>query len=826
MKIKYCVDKIIYKNLPDKRYIHINGWVFSKDSEEIQMFSVLNGQQIYHKRFSVERPDVHKKYQRQGIRLKCGFDIKFSLDDNMIPQNYALYVKKNGEAKKLYEVKEEKFKEIEDTSSLLINIDGIYIDKNHIVVNGWALSEVDSHVKFEIADREGKLVDWSMEAKRRQDLYKLHLIEKENVFCGFKGQFLYKEENEYTLKISDSVNEKKIDLKPAQLWKDHKYEARKGFVKQAVKKLKVKNVIKVARYISENGFSGLGTYLKDRINSNAKSYDEWFKEHQLTQEQIEKQKKKTFAYSPKISIIVPTYNTPLNFLKEMVESLQNQTYSNWELCIGDGSEGNKELEEALARYAREDERIKYQILSKNLGISGNTNGALELATGEYVGLLDHDDALAVNALYEVVKALQETDYDVLYTDEDMTSYDMKKHMDPKFKPDFSLDLLCSHNYITHFFVVKTEIIRGIGGFRSEFDGSQDYDLIFRCVEQAKQIKHIPKILYYWRMHENSVAGNPASKMYAYEAGKRAIEEHFKRTGVSARVEHMDLWGMYHVIYDTPGNPLVSIIIPNKDHTDDLDKCIRSIQERSAYKSIEFVVVENNSDKKETFEYYEKIQKEYENIRVVYWKEDFNYSAINNFGVQYAKGEYLLFLNNDTEIINETAISELLGCCMREDVGIVGAKLLYEDDTVQHAGVVIGFGGFAGHVFVGLDKDDYGYMVRPRINCNYSAVTAACMMTSKEIFDSVGGFTEAFKVSLNDVDYCLKVREKGKWVVYNAHSLWHHYESKSRGYEDTPEKIQRFESEIQRFRKKWSQILEEGDPFYNPNFAIEKAPFQL
>ena len=403
---------------------------------------------------------------------------------------------------------------------------------------------------------------------------------------------------------------------------------------------------------------------------------------------------------------------------------------------------------------------------------------------------------------------------------------MKVHKDPKFKPDFSMDLLCSHNYITHFFVVKTEIIKKIGGFRSEFDGSQDYDLIFRCVEEAKQIKHIPKILYYWRMHENSVAGNPASKMYAYEAGKRAIEEHFKRTGVSAKVEHTELWGMYHVIYDTPGDPLVSIIIPNKDHIEDLEKCVSSIQEKSSYRNIEFIIVENNSEKEKTFAYYEELEKRYDNVKVVYWKKEFNYSAINNFGVQYANGDYLLFLNNDTEIINDTAISEMLGCCMREDVGIVGAKLLYEDDTIQHAGVVIGIGGFAGHVFVGLDKDDYGYMVRPRINCNYSAVTAACMMTSKEDFLSVGGFTEEFAVALNDVDYCLKIREKGKWVVYNAFSLWHHYESKSRGYEDTPEKIRRFENEISKFQKRWKTLLEEGDPFYNPNFSLEKEPFNL
>lgn len=571
-KIRFCVDQVVYKNIPNHRYIKINGWILSTEDDTVQVFSVLNGKQIYHKRFAVERPDVQKKFKRKNVRLKSGFDIQIDLEET-VPEEYILYVKKNGVTQKLYTLDRNDFEEIEDRKSLTLNIDGIYIDKAHIVVNGWSVSQTDRDIEYKVTDNMGNDVETSLELRKRQDLYKLRLTDKKHILCGFKATFLYEEDKEYTLKVSDTVDEKNVDLVPEELWKAHRYEARKGFLFQALKKAKVKNLIKVYRYIAENGLKGLGNYLVERINSNVKPYDEWFKENQLTEKEIEAQKNKKFDYEPKISIIVPTYNTPLKFLKEMVESLENQTYSNWELCIGDGSEGNQELEEALKAYQEKDKRIKYKILPKNRGISGNTNGALELATGEYVGLLDHDDALAINALYEVVNALQETDYDVIYTDEDMTSYDMKVHKDPKFKPDFSMDLLCSHNYITHFFVVKTEIIKKIGGFRSEFDGSQDYDLIFRCVEEAKQIKHIPKILYYWRMHENSVAGNPASKMYAYEAGKRAIEEHFKRTGVSAKVEHTELWGMYHVIYDTPGDPLVSIIIPNKDHIEDLEKCV-------------------------------------------------------------------------------------------------------------------------------------------------------------------------------------------------------------------------------------------------------------
>ena len=510
----------------------------------------------------------------------------------------------------------------------------------------------------------------------------------------------------------------------------------------------------------------------------------------------------------------------------MIDSVLAQTYAKWELCIADGSEGDKEVESELERYGQKDNRIKYRILEKNLGISGNTNGALELATGEYIGLFDHDDILAPSALYEVVKCLQKKDYDILYTDEDKVDGDGKEHMDPNFKPDFSIDLFRSHNYITHFFVVKKKIVDEIGGFRKEFDGSQDYDLMFRCIERAESIKHIPMILYHWRVHMNSVAGDPSSKMYAYEAGKRAIEEHLKRVGIDATVEHVGLWGMYHVRYKVHGDPLVSVVIPNKDHVSDLKKCIQSLYTVNQYKNFEIVIVENNSEEKETFTYYESLQKEHDNIRVIMWKGDFNYSAINNYGVKETKGEYLLFLNNDTEVISPDAIEEMLGCCMRDDVGAVGAKLLYEDDTVQHAGVVIGFGGYAGHVNTGIGRNDYGYMVRARINCNYSAVTAACMMTKKTLFNEVGGFDEQFVVACNDVDYCLKLRELNKWIVFDAFAEWYHYESKSRGYEDTREKQKRFDGEVEKFQKKWKRILDEGDPFYNRNFPITQAPFTL
>ena len=555
-------------------------------------------------------------------------------------------------------------------------------------------------------------------------------------------------------------------------------------------------------------------------------YEEWLAKNKVTDGELERQKKHSFEYSPIISLIVPTYHTPLNYLRQMIESVLDQSYSNWELCIAEGSGGNKKVEDIIKEYAEKDSRIKVRVLDKNYGIAGNSNEALDMVKGEYIALFDHDDLLTPDALFEVVQSLQETKHDIIYTDEDKVDGDMIAYLDPNFKPDWSPDLFCSHNYITHLFVVKKSILDKVGGFRKEFEGSQDYDLMFRCIEKAESIWHIPKILYHWRVHDNSVAGDPESKLYAYEAGRKAIEEHYQRMGVEAKVEIMELWGMYHSIYATPDNPLVSIIIPNKDHIGELKVCLTSLFKRNTYENFEVIIVENNSTEEETFNYYKKIQENYKNIKVIHWKGEFNYSAINNFGVKHTAGDYILFLNNDTKVINPTAISELLGCCMQKEVGIVGAKLLFKDNTVQHAGVVIGFGGFAGHVNTGIHKNSFGYMVRARINGNYSAVTAACMMVKRSVFEEVDGFTEEFKVGLNDVDFCLKVRETGRRVIFNAHSLWYHYESKSRGYETTPEKLERFEGEIALFQKRWPEILRDGDPYYNKNFVVELGPYKL
>lgn len=599
---------------------------------------------------------------------------------------------------------------------------------------------------------------------------------------------------------------------------------------------KPKNIIKGIKYLFKNGIGLFVTKIKQVFWGMDYYYPKWFEKHKSDSEELERQKKDSFAYEPIISVIVPTYNTPEQYLREMIESVMAQSYENWQLCIADGSDTEKGAgrlaRDVIKEYMSGDSRITCTFLDENKGISENTNSALELAKGEYVGLFDHDDLLEPDALYHVVKALNESTtshkgaYDIIYTDEDMINSKGNKRMNPKFKPDFSMDLILVHNYITHFFVVKKELIHKVGGFDREYDGAQDYDLILKCIEQTNRITHIPRILYHWRVHKNSTAGNPKSKEYAYDAGRRALKAHLDRVGIKAEVGFTDMIGLYDVRYIIDKEPLISIVIPNKDHIDDLTKCVSSIYDKSTYKSFEFVVVENGSTEEETFQYYEAMEKEHDNFHVVKWEKGFNYSAINNFGVSKAKGEYILLLNNDTELISPDALSRMLGICMRDDVGAVGAKLFFADDTVQHAGIVIGFAGYAGHVFSCYKDTDMGYMMRARINSNFSAVTAACLMTPKAVFDEVGGLCEEFVVAGNDVDYCLRVGKAGFLVTYCANAKWYHYESKSRGYEDTPEKKARFEREISLFREKWQDILRDGDPFYNINFPVSLPPFTL
>ena len=578
-------------------------------------------------------------------------------------------------------------------------------------------------------------------------------------------------------------------------------------------------------------------------------YGGWIKYNEPSEEELKKQSKVKFKNAPKISVIVPMYNTPETFFKDLVDCMIDQTYSNWELCLADGS---KEQNEALKKYWEKDERIKYKFLNENKGIAGNTNAAIEMATGDYIALLDHDDVLAKYALYEMVYAINKyPEAEFLYSDEDKVDEHGNRY-DAYFKTDFAPDSLRSQNYICHFSVFRKDLMDKLEGFRPDYDGAQDYDIFLRMSEIAehKNIIHIPKILYHWRVHSESTAKlNSNAKNYAFEAGKKAIGDHLKRIGLEGEVTEGCIDGIYRVDYKVKGNPKVSILIPNKDGEDILKVCIDSILEKTTYDNYEIIVIENNSTSTEIYDYYKEIIKN-KKIRVVNYntgkeikkasecsleftnsnrievKPGFNYSAIINFGARNAKGEYSIQLNNDTELITPNWLEIMIGYIQREDVGAVGVKLYFPDETIQHAGITVGIGGIAGNRFKSIPKDGHGYFAKESMVENLSAVTGACLMTKTKVYEEVDWMDETLAVAFNDVDFCLKIREKGYLVVFNPYVEFWHYESKSRGQEDSPEKIKRFQGEISRFEEKWGDILNSGDPYYNINLSLDTEVYHM
>lgn len=532
--------------------------------------------------------------------------------------------------------------------------------------------------------------------------------------------------------------------------------------------------------------------------------------------------------SPKISIALPLYNTPEKFLKECIKSCVKQTYANFQLCIADGSdkenaEKNKKIIESF-----KDSRIEYIPLEKNEGIAANTNCALAACNGDYITLLDHDDCLYPNALYEVAAAINKTGADMLYSDEIVLDAKLKNLVSYQFKPDYSPYFLRSCNYITHLCVFSKKLFNAVGAYLdSRFDGAQDYDLILRLTEKAEKIHHIPKVLYIWRSHSKSTAaGIENAKPQAIKAGEYALEEYFANEAVSATVTAQPGFaGSYRVKYKISGEPMVSVIIPNKDHTADLKKCLDSLYKNAGYKNMQVIIAENNSTSPETFEFYEKAKNSYTGLTVVKYEGGFNFSAVNNFAVKSAAGEYLLLLNNDIEIISEGFIREMLSICQQKNIGAVGAKLLYPDNTVQHAGVIVGIGGTAGHSHKGHAADNAGDMYRLVTTQNYLAVTGAALMIKKDLYLKHGGLDEEnFAVAFNDVDLCLRLYKDGFLNVYTPYAVAYHYESKSRGYDNTGANAERYEKERKAFCDKYADILKNGDPYYNPHFTYKYENF--
>ncbi|MBN1445117.1 MAG: glycosyltransferase [Candidatus Omnitrophica bacterium] len=573
--------------------------------------------------------------------------------------------------------------------------------------------------------------------------------------------------------------------------------------------------------IKQQGLRPLAKKISVEVQS-FNTYKAWIEQN--GNKAISYQKNTKFAYAPRISIIITVFNPPLRILKSTLNSVLNQTYANWELCIAD-ARSNNNVKKILEEYAKKDARIKVVFLEENKGIAGNLNEALKIASGEFIGFVDHDDELHLSAAYEIIQLLNtNNDIDFIYTDEDKLSI-MGKRFSPHFKPDWSPDMLRSFNYIGHFAVIRKNVIDKIGGFKIELEykGSQDYDLLLRLSEQTQKIEHIPKVLYHYRARKCQNADK--TKRVVPENAQKVLSEHIHRLGLKGKVDFTDFSGHYRIRYAIDNNPAVSIIIPNKDNLDKFRKCISSVLNKSTYKNYEIFIVDNQSAGKEIFEYYEELRKTHK-IRILNHNKPFNFSAVNNYAVPLVGSEYLIFLNNDTEVITPSWIESMLEFAQRSDVGAVGAKLYYPNDTIQHAGVIIWNNGMINHAFRNFHKNQPGYMARTAIIQNYSAVTAACMMTKKSIFNEVGGFNENFAVYYNDIDFCLRIREKGYLIIWTPYAELYHHESHTIGRNMTEEKGKTLERECLLCRKKWGSIFKKGDPYYNPNLSLTKEDFSL
>lgn len=804
------VAECIRLHVQDKKQLIIRGF-FPEDNPEKRTLKVyVNQKEMPISIICTEGSEVRRRYLH--YRMNVGQEITASLQ---LPEEAMTDFKVcsclGTEETEVFHANRKQFEKL--VHHLDSNLEMERFEENQFILTGWSAAGEETACKVIV---DGTEVSTEVHWKYRKDVVDVIPELSSDAKCGFEIYVPDKGGSKLTLKLSADGREST-------------YVAALDKIRHGENGQDTANIFqKTLRYWKNYGLKNTIKKVCQKLSGQRDygNYEDFLKKYGVKEEELARQRQETFENSPCFSIAVPLYQTKEKYLREMIESVQAQTYTNWELCLADGSGREHSLQPVVGEYIAKDKRIKYCLLDSNEGIAGNTNEALKMADGDFVVLTDHDDLLSPEALYQCAKAVQkEPQTDVIYSDEDKVDMSGKKFFEPHFKSDYNIDLLCTMNYICHLFVVRKDVMERAGLFESCYDGAQDHDFILRCTEKAEHIVHIPKVLYHWRCHAQSTSENPESKLYAFENGCKAVKAHYDRIGIPAEVEQGPFYGMYRTHYLWKEQPLVSILIPNKDHAADLKKCMDSIEEKSTYRNFEFIIVENNSTEEETFAYYKEIEKR-DNVRVLYYKEDFNYSRINNFGAKEANGEYVLLLNNDTEMIEPDSIKEMLDVCMRPDVGIVGAKLIFEDNTIQHAGVIIGFGGVAGHAFIGQDRDDNGYFSRIISVQDLSAVTAACLMVRRSVFDEVEGLNEEFKVAFNDIDFCLKVRKAGYLVVYNPYAQFYHYESKSRGQEDSADKVARFQQEIGLFGERWGELLEHGDPYYNPNLTLDKADFSL
>lgn len=682
--------------------------------------------------------------------------------------------------------------------------------ENAIHVSGWVIGrKPENNVAITVCGVNGETVPFSLHTAKRADIVLAFFGDNASYNAGFFVDIPMEGDETFYLTFTETeegnvIEEKTFPLNREGIEKTNRIKEKKAVIREKIHAVR--------------HFAGRVIHIEDI------RYQKWFLQNRATKEELKKERETEFSKPILFSILVPVYHTPPRVLDEMVESVLQETYPHFELCIVNADPTDKAMIERLKKWQEKDDRIRVAFLTENKGISGNTNEAMKLAKGEFIALLDHDDVLEPDALYCYRKALEENpNIDLLYSDEDKISYNSKKYFFPYFKSDWNPVLLSRNNFICHFLMVRKSLASEVGGWNKEYDGAQDHDFLFRITEKTDRIVHIPRILYHWRVSPASTASKGSNKEYALDAGRRAIEAHFKRIGVNVTVKNASIAGWYKPSVILKDKPLVSVLIPNKDHIEDLNQCITSLFEKCTYSNFEIIIIENNSENPETFAYYDRITKEHSNVRVLLWNGEFNYSAINNFGAESAEGEYLFLLNNDTEVLSPDLFENMLGYFQTGNVGIVGIKLLYPDRTIQHAGVLLGKSGLAVHEFVGEPADSVRYFCYPNTSRNVSAVTAAAMMVRRDVFREVSGLDESYKVAFNDIAFCLKVQKKGYSVVYDADSTMIHYESKSRGAEDTPEKYERQSHEVEKLSAEWESYSEgrfSVDPYYNPNLSYQ------
>ncbi len=760
------IDEITFHLSEIEKVIYIRGWSFSNTKKNSKYSVEINGVNYIPQMKWKKREDVIQAFQRPP-QSEEGFELYIYYTKESVIENFKLIASNLIEQQIILNLNDKEISQLVKKKSFTWGIDQCIQSNFHYYIEGFAYSGLNHFPTIQVLNKQKQRIDYKMDRYSRLDICDLHHLPENTETLGFK-LFVCSDENQFDLELT--------------------YDGKKEIIPFCID--------------SKN---------KKVENPSLDLYDFWFRFNRISSIELEQQKKSRFVYNPKISIVVSLYNTPIKYLKKMISTVQEQSYTNWELCMADGSE-NDISEKYIKKEYKCDSRIHYKRLKNNYGIAENTNEAIRLSTGDYIGFYDHDDFLEKNALFEIVKVLQGNFYDVIYTDEDKYDDATKTFCDPHFKPDFNYNLFCSHNYITHFFVVRKEILDKTQGLKKEYDGAQDYDLMFRIFEITKNIYHLPKILYHWRMHSSSTALDPESKIYCYEAGKRAIEDHYKRKKLNAKVKMLPkpYFGCYETIYEVSyKEPLVSVIIFDTN-SEQLKQTIKSIEKNAGYKNLEIWVISNQE------EYLFEKDSKIEELKIKYENKENN---LFNLCASKVNGEYILFLESGMILLENNFIEKSLGIFQQKNVGIVGSKLIQKNQSILETNYYISQTGLILLANQGIPLDSPGYMMRAQITANYSALSSWGMIIEKSLFLEVGGFEDYDSFIYRSADLCLKVRKRGYKIVYNPFLRW---EALNVSLSEIAYELKKEEP----FYKKWKKEIEKGDPYYNVNFAQEGQTYTL